>query len=50
MRIESFSNGEQSGYSAGMTIATSPDRICREGGRCRHAELMILCARIGYDP
>jgi hypothetical protein len=35
-----------------MILKTSPTRnsLARGCVRCRYAELMILCARIGYNP
>jgi len=33
-----------------MTQRTSSNRNPRGIGRSRYAELMILCARIGYNP
>jgi hypothetical protein len=33
-----------------MILETSPNRKRRQRGRSRLAELMILCARIGYNP
>jgi hypothetical protein len=33
-----------------ITAATIPNVHAIGGGRTRYAELMILCARIGYNP
>jgi hypothetical protein len=33
-----------------MIQVNSPIRSMRRLGRSRYAELMILCARIGYNP